>query len=159
VAVGEVGEEEIVPAAGVEGLDVRRPGLLPVDPLEVGQRGPERVPDGGRQGGDRSAYERQPLPQCLVGVAEQQRGGLPGPGQLLDVETLRSAASRQQAHRAPSSPSPGTGGGGNSPCGLPLPSQLSRLTRSPLSSGAAIVSAVWRSWSIAKFSAAIGATR
>ena len=147
VAVGEVGQEEVAAPPGVEGLDVVGLELRQRRGLEVGQEGPDRVPDRGRQAVGGRPEQVGPGEQVLVGVVEEQRDRLPHDRQL------RPGAGSGFGRRPLTSPAPF---GGNSPGGEPLPSQLSRLTRAPLFSGPASESEVCRSWSIWKFSTAIG---
>ena len=87
VAVGEVGQEEVVPATGVERLDVVR--------LQLGQRHSGEVfggraqwcSDSVREFVRRQSDQVQPVHEVLVGVAEQEGCRLPSHRQLLLAES------------------------------------------------------------------------
>ena len=142
VPVGEVGQVERALPGVVEGGDVV---LLELRqwraPHVVEERGEVRVT--GHQG--REVVERGE--QLLGGVVEDRRADRPR------VHGLRVGSGRSAAE--PHEPAPSSRGG-KSPSGVPLPSQLRRLTREALSSGEASESEVWRSCSIRKFSTATG---
>ena len=87
VAVREVGEEQVAAAAGVEGVDVVGLQLGQRGRLEVPRKGVHRLTDRGRQPLCRGSDQVELAEQPLVGVAEQQRGRLPGDQQLLRAST------------------------------------------------------------------------
>ena len=97
VAVGEVGQEEVVAAPAVEGLDVVGLEVRQRQLRERGDAAAQRAADGS---GSRSAglpHQREVVEQVLVGVAQQQRGRLPRDEALLRGQL----AAEPGARRAP----------------------------------------------------------
>src|SRR5699024_1484087 len=87
-----------------------------------------------------------------------QRDQLPGIGLLPGGEGRGGAAVAAPRHHrgSPAGCSCSSAVGGKRPSGVPLPSQLSRLTRPLLSPPPTSSSDFWRCWSMWKFSTATG---